>query len=168
MPGKTLHSPRITRLTLVATASVAAAIALGACAHYRDPQINTLGVLPPQPPPPLWLGALQSRTDTTLRGAVAVTPSATPDWSHILLSVRGARPGVAYVWHLRSGACDSGSSPIGPPNRFVPVVAGSDGTGATETSVPLELSSGQTYSVSVRGNGATSDTACATLAYTRM
>ncbi|HEV2644545.1 MAG TPA: hypothetical protein VGT98_17665, partial [Candidatus Elarobacter sp.] len=94
----------VTRVTILA-----AIVALAACRPYSALD-NQLGVLPVPPPQPLWLGAMQPPVDSALRGSVAVTQSATPRWSHVLVSIAGARPATTYTWALHSGRCaDNGA-----------------------------------------------------------
>lgn len=136
-----------------------------ACSYntgYSRSGLNTLGVLPSTPVAPLWLGALTPNTaGTPLRGAAAITPSATPKWSHVLVSIQGGTPGTAYAWHLRAAPCGTPGDDIGPADRFPPIVPGPDGTAAAETSIPTILSATTAYSVVV-------DSTCAPLAFGSM
>lgn len=130
-----------------------------------------LGVLPPQPPAALWLGAFRAApVDSALRGAAAVTASSTPHWSHVLLSLSGARPATAYTWRLHSGRCTDAGPAIGPDSRYEPLVPFADGTAKVDTFVPGLLDPHETYSVTVsRQSAATSSTdGCADLVYGTM
>lgn len=149
---------------------VATTVATTACAprNYRGSQ---LGVLPPQPPKPLWLGDFRAApADSSLRGAVAVTLSSTPGWSHILLSMSGARPSASYVWRLHSGRCADNGPVIGPDERYQPLLPFADGTAKAESTVPGALTPSMPYSVTVTGQpGASSIAAtCAELDYGSM
>lgn len=145
-------------------------IAVGACAphNYRGRQ---LGVLPPQPPKPLWLGAFRAGpADSSLRGAVAVTVSSTPGWSHILLSISGARPTATYTWRLHSGRCGDNGPTIGSDNRYEPLIPFADGTAKAESLVQSILTPSAPYSVTVTGqpDASAAPAACAELVYGSM
>lgn len=141
------------------------ALTVAACASGYDSQVNRLGVLPPPEPAPLWLGVLRSAGDPALNGAIAATPSATPHWTHLLLSIKGGVPGAAYTWRLQSGTCGNAGGQIGPADRFVTIVPGADGTAATETTIPGTLSPDGSYAVTVSGGTNAANTACGELAY---
>ncbi|MGI9089947.1 MAG: hypothetical protein ACR2GG_02450 [Gemmatimonadaceae bacterium] len=145
-------------------------VATAACAprNYRGSQ---LGVLPPQPPKPLWLGAFRAApADSSLRGAVAVTLSSTPGWSHVLLSLSGARPAASYTWRLHSGRCSDNGPVIGPDERYDPLLPFADGTAKAESTVPGILTPSAPYSVTVtsQSEASPSTVACAELDYGSM
>src|SRR6185437_17153804 len=89
--------------------AVVAAIgaACGACAAQSYDAPNTLGVLPPPKPAPLWLGAVHGAGTAGISGAASVTPSHTPGWEHVLISVENSVTGGTYAWSLKSGSCAS-------------------------------------------------------------
>jgi len=147
-------------LTLVAAAAVIAACTPG----YAD--VNHLGVLPPTPPIPLWMGAVRPEAAPAIRGAVAVTGMTTPNYSHVLVSISGAAPGQSYDWTLHSGSCGNVGAAI-PVNGY-PLVAFADGTAKAEGYAPTRLSPGTAYSVVIGGAGSAPPPACADLAYGSM
>jgi hypothetical protein len=161
-----MSTPRhVTIAMLVITLASLTAVA---CSQgYHEP-VN-LGVLPPQPPQPLWLGAVHPTTgDTALGEVAAVTSSSTPSWSHVLVSIKGAQPFTTYAWRLHSGTCSASGPIVGPDDRYTPLVPFADGTAASETTIPVVLAPTQPYSVVVMnpsGNGAS---ACADLTYGSM
>lgn len=154
--------------TVLTTVLVAVSVA---CAPRNYDNGGRLGVLPPQPPKPLWLGAFRaSPADTSLRGAVAVTLSSTPGWSHVLISVSGARPSASYIWRVHSGHCAESGPAIGPDDRYQPLVPFADGTAKGESTIPMMLTPSAPYSATVtEQSGATlAAGACAELDYGSM
>ena len=129
----------------VAVAAVGAVCASCATQPYDLP--NTLGVLPPPRPIPLWLGAVHGTGTTGVSGAASVTPSPTPGWLHVLVSVENSVAGGTYAWSLRSGSCTAQGNVIGPANRYADFIIRADGSGAAEAAVPETLSPSASYYV---------------------
>lgn len=157
-------------LTALAGATLAGTIlaATGCTTGGGNTRGSGLGVLPLRPPAPAWLGSIGGGgTSATLRGAAALTESPTPGWWHVLVSIKGGRPGAAYDWTLRSGACSTTAPAIGPANRFPHLTVAADGTAAAEATVQAAVSPRGSYSVTVSGPDA-APLACADLAYTAM
>lgn len=148
-------------------AAVAALALLAACATgYPGP--SGLGVFPPAPPRPLWMGAVRpepSAPATPLRGAAAVTTTATPGYSHVLVSITGGTPGHSYDWTLHRGNCTSVADAV--PVSGYPLIAYADGTAKAEGYVTQPLSSSTPYSVVIGESGGATP-ACADLAYGAM
>ncbi|MEO6778863.1 MAG: hypothetical protein ABI194_05355 [Gemmatimonadaceae bacterium] len=134
---------------ILATAGIIIACAACATGGYDAP--NTLGVLPPQPPAPLWLGAVRGGTATIggapISGAAAVTPSPTPGWTHVLLSLSDVTAGGIYSWSLRSGTCAAQGAVLGPADRYANFSIRADGSGAADAVVPAVLSPSAPYAV---------------------
>lgn len=153
------RTPSLHRLAIVAMLPLLAACATG----YPGP--SGLGVLPPAPPRPLWMGAVRPEAPASpLRGAAAVTATLTPGYSHVLVSITGGTPGRSYDWTLHRGNCGSVADAI-PVNGY-PLIAYADGTAKAEGYVAQRLSSATPYSVVIADGGATP--ACADLAYGSM
>lgn len=153
------RTPSLHRLATIATLTLLAACATG----YPGP--SGLGVLPPAPPRPLWMGAVRpepSAPASPLRGAAAVTTTLTPGYSHVLVSITGGTPGHSYDWTLHRGNCTSVADAV-PVNGY-PLVTYADGTAKAEGYVAQRLSSATPYSVVIAGNGGATP-ACADLAY---
>jgi len=157
----TLRALSQSRLALVTLA----AVTLSACAP-RYQQINTLGVLPPQPPRPLWMGAVRPETNASMRGAAAITTTPTPNYSHLLVSISGGIPGRSYGWTLHSGSCGNTGAAI-PTNGYA-LITYADGTARAEGYVPEKLSPNAPYSVVIGPADAATPPACADLAYGSM
>jgi hypothetical protein len=151
----------------------AAVIAIGAasasCATQSYEFPNTLGVLPPPKPIPLWLGAVHATGTAGISGAVSVTPSPTPGWIHVLISIENSVAGATYAWSLRSGGCSAQGNVIGPANRYSDFTIHADGSGAAEAAVPEILSQSSSYAVIATPVApATAPTACADLTFGSM
>ena len=117
------------------------------CAPSSYDSPTNLGVLPAQPPVPLWLGAMHGTGNAAVTGASAVTPSQTPGWAHVLISVNGAASGGIYTWSLRSGSCGAQGGVIGPTERYGDFPIRADGSGAAEAEIPATLSPSTPYAV---------------------
>lgn len=151
------------RLPVLALAS-SIALATGCATGYPGP--NGLGVLPPRPPSPLWLGTVRPEATPAMHGAAAVTVTPTPNYSHVLVSISGGDPGRAYGWTLHSGSCGSEGAVI-PVNAY-PLVVYADGTAKAEGYVPEKLNPGTPYSVVIGAADAATPPACADLALSSM
>jgi len=130
---------------LAVVAAIGAVCASCAAQSYDAP--NTLGVLPPPKPTPLWLGAMHSAGTAAIAGAASVTPSATPGWAQVLISVQNSVAGETYAWSLKSGTCASQGNVIGPANRYADFNIHADGSGAAEAAIPETLSRSASYAV---------------------
>ena len=146
--------------------------ACAACApHDAYDFPNTLGVLPPQKPVPLWLGAIRGSSQS---GAASVTPSRVPGWENVMISIGDSQAGAMYDWSLRSGGCGSQGSVVGPADRYGTFTVRADGSGFAEATVPATLSPSASYAVvatPVSSNAAAAGTAtgaCANLSLQSM
>ena len=156
---------------LAVVAAIGAACASCAAQSYDAP--NTLGVLPPPRPTPLWLGAMHGTGTSGIAGAASVTPSPTPGWVHVLVSVDNSVAGETYAWSLKSGTCASQGNVIGPANRYADFNIHADGSGAAEAAIPETLSPSASYAVvatpaASRVSSASAPVACADLAFGSM
>lgn len=128
--------------------SVTALVAiLSACAPSGYDSMNGLGVMPLRPPTPVWLGAVRGTAALPLSGAAAVTPSQTPGWAHVLISLGDITSGGVYAWSLHNGSCASQGGVVGPADRYGDFTIHADGSGAAEALVPLTLSQSESYAV---------------------
>jgi hypothetical protein len=131
-----------------AAALVAAScVSYAACASTSYDAPNTLGVLPPQKPAPLWLGAVRGTDGAVNAGAAAVTPSQIPGWTHVLISLEDRAAGGIYTWSLRSGSCAAQGAVVGPADRYGEFAIHADGSGAADALVPATLSPSDSYAV---------------------
>jgi len=149
-PGNCINLAEMPSVTNTIRRSLIAsllAVTCASCASRGYESLNTLGVLPPQQPAPLWLGTVHSSGNTPITGAAAVTPSQTPGWAHVLISLGDISSGATYAWSLRSGNCEAHGGVIGPADRYANFTIHADGSGAAEAVVPLALSTTQTYAV---------------------
>ena len=122
--------------------------------------------MPLQPPPPVWLGSIHGSGATRVAGAAAVTPSQTPGWAHVLISLDDMTTGGLYSWTLRAGSCGSPGGVIGSPDRFAEFPIRPDGSGAADALVPMTLSVSQTYAVvATPVDHGTASSACADLVH---
>lgn len=132
---------------------------------------NTLGVLPPQKPTPLWLGTIHG-AGSAESGAASVSPSQTPGWEHVLVSIDDSPAvGGMYNWSLRSGSCGAQGSIVGPADRYAAFIVRADGSGGAEAVVPATLSPSASYAVvatPISSGAAAASSACADLTLSSM
>lgn len=116
------------------------------------------------------MGAIRPAADSVMHGAAAVSIASTPHWSHLMVSIEGARPAAEYSWRLRSGRCSEAGAVIGPEDRYTPLIAFADGTATSQTAIPETLTPSTAYSVTIANTGSTGApvAACADLAYGSM
>jgi len=114
---------------------------------------------------------MHGTSNDSVTGASAVTPSRTPGWTHVLISVNGAPSGDIYAWSLRSGSCAAQGGVVGPTERYGGFLIRADGSGAAETEIPAILSPSASYAVTASptstGSAAAGTTAAACADLTR-
>lgn len=98
-------------------------------------------------PTPVWLGTIRGTGATPIAGAAAVTPSETPGWAHVLISLGDISSGSVYGWSLHNGTCGAQGGVIGPADRYGDFSIHADGSGAADAVVPLTLSSSESYAI---------------------
>ena len=69
------------------------------------------------------------------------------------LQLSGASAGATLPWHIHSGSCADGMTPIvGNPSFYSPLSVGSDGTVSVMADIPVVLAAGQRYHVNVHAS----------------
>ena len=71
------------------------------------------------------------------------------------LQVSGGTPGATYPWHIHTGGCADGMTPIvGNPQAYTALGTSGDGTASLMTTLAVTLSSDQRYHVNVHASPA--------------
>jgi hypothetical protein len=96
---------------------------------------------------PAWTAKLMPVGGSTVSGTATVTAT-TPDSATASLSITGAKPGP-YPWHVHSGKCGGGGSPVGSASAFPPLTVQSSGQGTAQATIAFKLVDGSPYSVNV-------------------
>ena len=138
----------MTRLTATA---LALATSLAAC----GPSTSTGGSVPV----PItasrasahWMATLAPVGASTVRGTATV--HSMNDRQTVQIQIVGGAPSGVYPWHIHSGSCADGMSPIvGAPQLYTALGAGGDGSASLTTDVPVALDGSQRYHVNVHAS----------------
>ena len=131
----------------------AAALTLLACAH-RQLQVETGDVVLDS----RWIatlapvgvardsGAITGTTTVALGGRGSMMRGNSSVETRAMLSLFGAAPGSTHAWHVHLGTCGNDRGILGSPELYTPVVAGSDGRGDINITLPFTTpNSGEFY-----------------------
>lgn len=96
---------------------------------------------------PAWTAKLSPVGGSNVSGSATVTAT-TPDSATASLSITGAKAGQ-YPWHVHSGKCGSGGSPVGSASAYPPLTVQSSGQGTAQATIAFKPVDGTPYSVNV-------------------
>jgi hypothetical protein len=96
---------------------------------------------------PAWTAKLAPVGGSSVSGMATVTAT-TPDSATASVSITGAKAGQ-YPWHVHSGKCGGGGSPVGSAAAYPALTVQSNGQGAAEATIAFKPVDGQPYSVNV-------------------
>lgn len=69
------------------------------------------------------------------------------------VQLSGAPAGATLPWHIHSGSCADGMTPIvGSPSLYTAIGTSGDGTGSIMADIPVTLAAGQRYHVNVHAS----------------
>ena len=95
---------------------------------------------------------LAAMSGSTVHGTATVH-SMTPGQQTVELQVSGATPGATYPWHIHSGSCADGMTPVvGTPSLYTALGTSGDGTASLTTNLPITLDVNQRYHVNVHAS----------------
>ena len=73
----------------------------------------------------------------------------------VQLQISGGTSGVTYPWHIHTGTCADGMTPIvGSPQLYTALGTSGDGTASLMSTIPVTLSDNQGYHVNVHASPA--------------
>jgi hypothetical protein len=81
--------------------------------------------------------AITGATTVTLGGRGSMMRGSSSVETRAMLSLFGAAPGSTHAWHIHLGSCGNDRGIIGSPELYTPVVAGSDGRGDMNVTLPF-------------------------------
>lgn len=96
---------------------------------------------------PVWTAKLSPLGGSTVSGTATVT-AITPDSATASVSITGAKAGQ-YPWHVHSGKCGGGGSPVGGASAYPPLSVQSSGQGTAQATIAFKPVEGMQYSVNV-------------------
>jgi hypothetical protein len=141
---------RYTRVLLTATAA-----ALAACAQRQvevdtgDVLIDSRWVATLAPVAARDSGAITGSTTVALGGRGSMMRGSSSVETRAMLSLFGAAPGSTHAWHLHLGACNNDRGILGAPELYTPVVAGNDGRGDVNVTLPFTTPNSGEYFIDV-------------------
>ena len=111
-----------------------------------------------------WSANLAAMNGSTVHGTAMIhSPDGTQQT--VQLQVSGANPGAVYPWHIHTGSCADGMTPIvGNPQLYTALGASGDGTASLMATIAVTLSDNQRYHVNVHAPGGSPIVACGDLA----
>ena len=71
----------------------------------------------------------------------------------VQLQISGGTPGATYPWHIHTGSCSNGMTPIvGAPQNYTALGTSGDGTASLMATIPIALNDKQPYHVNVHAS----------------
>ena len=73
----------------------------------------------------------------------------------VQLQISGGTPGATYPWHIHTGSCSDGMTPIvGAPQSYTALGTSGDGTASLMVTIPVTLNDRQPYHVNIHASPA--------------
>ena len=95
---------------------------------------------------------LAAMNGSTVHGT-AMVHSMTPGQQTVELQVSGATAGATYPWHIHSGSCADGMTPVvGSPALYTALGTSGDGTASLTATIPVTLDPTQRYHVNIHAS----------------
>jgi hypothetical protein len=131
----------------------AAGVALGACAQRQvevaggDVVLDSRWIATLAPVTPVRdSAAITGATSVSLGGRGSMMRGSSSIETRAMLSLFGAAPGSTHAWHIHLGSCGNDRGILGSPELYRPVVAGNDGRGDINVTLPFTTpNSGEFY-----------------------
>jgi len=99
-----------------------------------------------------YMANLAAMSGSTVHGTASVH-SMTAGQQTVELQISGATPGATYPWHIHSGSCSDGMTPVvGNPSVYTALGTSGDGTASLTATIPLTLDPAQHYHVNVHAS----------------
>jgi len=143
----------------LAYALTAVALATAACA----PSYTTAGTSGETPAPSTstagdmagmthYSANLAAMNGSTVHGT-AIVHSMTAGQQTVELQISGGAAGATYPWHIHSGSCADGMTPVvGNPSLYTALGTSGDGTASLTANIPVTLDPNQRYHVNVHAS----------------
>ncbi len=95
---------------------------------------------------------LAAMNGSTVHGT-AMVHSMNAGQETVEVQISGGTPGATYPWHIHTGSCSDGMTPIvGNGSLYTALGTSGDGTAAVTTTIPITLDQTQRYHVNVHAS----------------
>jgi superoxide dismutase, Cu-Zn family len=95
---------------------------------------------------------LAAMNGSTVHGTASVH-SMTAGQQTVDLQISGGTAGATYPWHIHTGSCADGMTPIvGSPQLYTALGTSGDGTASLSANIPVTLDPAQRYHVNVHAS----------------
>jgi superoxide dismutase, Cu-Zn family len=95
---------------------------------------------------------LAAMNGSTVHGSATVH-SMTAGQQTVALQLSGGTPGATYPWHIHSGSCADGMTPVvGNASLYTALGTSGDGTASLTANLPITLDANQRYHVNVHAS----------------
>ena len=95
---------------------------------------------------------LAAMNGSTVHGTATVH-SMSAGQTMVEVQLSGAASGATYPWHIHSGSCSDGMTPIvGSAQLYTALGASGDGTASVTTNIPVTLDPAQRYHVNIHAS----------------
>jgi len=139
----------IPALVLAAAACAPSYSTAGTSGETPAPSTSTAGDMPGMVH---YSANLAAMSGSTVHGT-AMIHSMTAGQQTVELQVSGATPGATYPWHIHSGSCSDGMTPVvGNPALYTALGTSGDGTASLTATIPVTLDPNQRYHVNVHAS----------------
>jgi Cu-Zn family superoxide dismutase len=99
---------------------------------------------------PHYSANLAAMNGSTVHGTATVHAM---NGSTVNLQISGGTPGATYPWHIHTGSCADGMTPIvGDPQLYTALGTSGDGTASLMATLPINLTANQRYHVNVHAS----------------
>ena len=99
-----------------------------------------------------YMANLAAMGGSTVHGT-AMIHSAASGQQTVELQISGGTPGATYPWHIHTGSCADGMTPVvGDGRAYTALGTSGDGTASLTTTLPVTLSADQRYHVNVHAS----------------
>ena len=111
-------------------------------------------------------GAITGATTVALGGRGSMMRGSSSVETRAMLSLFGAAPGSTHAWHIHLGSCGNDRGILGSPELYTPIVAGTDGRGDVNVTLPFTTPNAGEFYIDVHDSpsSASGIVACAPLA----
>ena len=101
-----------------------------------------------------YMANLAAMSGTTVHGTAMVHSMAAGQQT-VELQVSGGTPGATYPWHIHTGSCADGMTPVvGNGSLYTALGTSGDGTASVTVTLPITLDANQRYHVNVHASPA--------------
>lgn len=99
-----------------------------------------------------YMANLAAMNGSTVHGT-AMVHSMTAGQQTVEIQISGGTPGATYPWHIHTGSCSDGMTPVvGNGSVYTALGTSGDGTASLTATIPVTLDANQRYHVNVHAS----------------